>query len=609
MQLLRSLPAVACATGLALCAFAAPAPELTRALPADTAVVLHLRDVPKLRANWEHTPFARTWSEPEVQKFFAPLVARFETEEVGQMFAELRRNMGMDLKDILDLLPGDAAIGILKLDSFFEDGDEAAPPYFVLAHIGDNQAKVEELQRKGLEANNESETTEEFQGETLHLVSSKDAETGELKPSEAWAIVDGVFIECAPKEVLQRVIAQLKSGGDSLGGVEEFAATYRRQPDANLVLFVNAESVMPAALQVLDAAGDAARTPIGVKTGDLLRHLGLDSLRSISLSAAVTREATTSEMRLSWRERRGLWSWLAFGNPPIELPTQIPEAWVGAGASSFSIPDAYRATMDLLRAALPHIEGAARMQIQTVNSRLKIDLERDLIGSLGGDLFSGETLNLDPEGKPVLARPTNRLIGVGLRDAATFGRTLETLKQLSPGLEQFLKTREYLGETICTFAMPAPRPGAPISPQVIPTVSYAVTRSHFLLSIGDDRMLENVLQTAAGNGRSFWKKPEVAEAVAELPPGYSAVSGYDTGRVVNMLFGVFANMQQMAPTAAPAAEGESANGAEAEKDKAFVNPAALPSADVVSRHWKFSATGTYLDANGIRIFSQLKHTE
>lgn len=606
MKLLRSLITLALPAGLALAAFAASGLDLPRALPADTALVLHLSDFPTLRANWEHTPMAKTWAEPDVQKFFAPLIEKFNSGEGGKAIDELRKTTGMELKEILDLFPGEVAVALLDLKPLMQGQGEHNKQVVVLAEIGGNRTKIEELRRKGLESTGETEVTEEFQGETLHCVMKKNSETGELTPSESWVIVGETFILAEPKEALQRVVALLKQGGDSLATVEEFASLYARQPKCGLALFANGEAIIPGVIEIVQAATATSEQGAfaGLSAVDLIRHLGGDTVRSVSFTASVLREETTTEFRVSWRETRGIWRWLAVGAPPVTLPAEIPESWVGAAVMRFSFPQMYHAFMESLRTATPAIEQKARQQIQGLNQYLKIDLERDLIGSIGDDVYSGEALNLDADGKPSVANPTHQLIGIGLKDSATFDRTLETLKGMAPPLQQMIKTREYLGERIHVFTPPMPPPEMRKPGQAVPpTIAYSVTRTHLLLAIGDDRMIEGVLQTRAGNGRSFWKKPEVVEAIEHLPPGYVGVSAYDTGRVVSMLFDVATNAQQMMSA------GAQADGDDSAAKNAFVDPSARPNAEAIARHWKTYATGSYMEPNAIRSISQIKHSE
>lgn len=605
MKLLRLFVAAA-ALGSALLAVAAPALQLPRALPADTTVVFYVRNVPELLANWEHSPGGKAWQDPEMRKFFAPTVRFLEEDKAGNPLHEFRKSTGLEPRELLELFPGEVALAILRIDPYLRDEEKNDPQMVLLAQIGANRAKIEELVRKGREKSGEHEVDEEFQGETLHLIVKADAESGAQRPAEGWAIVGDTFVMAEPKAVLQQIVANLKRGGapDSLAASEEFAAIFARQPDTGFTAFFNAEACMGPILEHLRATGGAnpGANPLGLTPDDIMRHLGLDALRSLSFSFAMTRENSAGELRLGWRERRGLWRILALGEPPVNLPAEMPETWASVAAGRFSIGEMYRAIMDTLRAAAPALEGGARQQIANLNKQLGVDLERDLIGSFGDEFFTGENPAVGPDGQPNLLRPTNQLIGISLADAAKFTRTLETLKgMLPPAATQMIASREYLGETINTVTPPTP--GAP-------SVSYAITRSHLLVAVGDPGMIESVLQGRAGTGRSAWKKPEVVAALAELPPGYSAVGAYDLGRMMNMVFDILiATQGKAAADAPPPAEGEAEAAPAAPAGMQFVDPAARPSAEVIAKYWGTSASANYIDGTGLRVVFRLKHRE
>lgn len=610
-----------------LLAWPAPAPAaeagLPFALPPDTALVFHVRDLPGLMANWERTPFARTWREPEVQRFFQPLRDQLGGDNLRSFREKMLSETGASPEELLALFTGEVCVAIVDLSPYLRDEEKDDPQVLVAAQIGDNVARFEEIMRTSAEKAKDDVVEEEFQGETLH-VTMKSLDDGSRTEGEAWAIVDGCVFIAEPKPLLQAAISRFKKKevGDSLAGNAAFADIYRREPQAQFVFHVDLATLVPRIVANLEAARDAGRTETGpgeaaggfdIPPGQLVHALGLDALTSLYLAAHLGSDVTQIASGLTWTEQRGLLRLFAYGDPPAPQPAFVPDAWPGVGSARFDLPAAYRALKDTLRDVSPELDAQVQQQIDGVNKTLGIDIERDLIGSLGDEIFTAYTM---PAPGAAQAGPrgmmADQLIAFSLGNPDAFKAAVTALMDMVPaGVAKQIVPREYLGETINAFV---PRGGAAAGamagPVPEPTFAYAITRTHLFLAIGSPAMLEAAIQGGSAGANPFWTRPEVVAALGELPPGASSVAYYDLRRLVPVFFDTLA---ATTPPPLPAAVEDDDDGEEVASPgtpKAPMwDPAAKPSPESVEKHWGAAAAAVYREPRGIRGVYRIKHVE
>jgi len=461
----------------------AAAPALTSIVPASAPLVFHVRSIEDLRKGWADTSFARAWEDPEIRKFLAPTIEALADAEDGP-FASLQRETGMEPEAFFDLFTGEAIVAIRDIAPYLRNEEEENPQILLAVECGTAVSTLLELFEKagGSAADEgEREVTEEFQGETLH-VTLKLSEDGSTPPteSEAWALVDGIFMLGQPKSVLQETIVAIKRGGVSepLADHPSFASLYRKSPDTHAVFHLGLDGLVSGIGGMIESTAGmtgpdgspvgpaAAIAGLGLSPQALFQKLGLDSLQSLDLSVAFRERGTVLEGDLSWSEQRGLLRIASLGEPPAPRLPFIPESWVLAGVDNFSVRDAYAAFMATLADVNPELEAQARGQVKQTGAQLGIDLERDLIGSLGDVMVAGYAL---PAGPVEAGRPLDQFVAIALSNPDAARGVVDAVFGRLP-FGKMLETREYLGETIRTLSLPRSKP-----------YSFAFTRGYFLL--------------------------------------------------------------------------------------------------------------------------------
>lgn len=580
------------------------APQLSRLVPATAPVVLHVRSIADLRAGWAGSSHARAWQDPEIRKFLAPLIASMNDGEEG-FAAELRKDTGMTPEEFFALFSGEAIFAIKDLGPI-SAGEDAAPRMFFAVDCGDSAGKVKALITAAAEKSREegeTEVEEEFQGETLHVTVAE--EDGARVEKQAWALVSGVFMVGEPKVVLQEAIVAIKKGGvaDPIADHPALAGLYRKSPDTHVVMHVGLDSIISMVVSMLESTagqtddegnptGPAAKlAQLGLTPQGLFHTLGLDALRSLDSSVTFRERETVVEGDLAWTEQRGLLRLAAMGEPPVARPEFIPDSWVSAGVDNFSLPRAYTALMETLAEVSPAIHGMVRQQIMGMNAQLKIDLDRDVFGSFGDVMVSGYAV---PADGPSPDQPLDQFVGIALANPTAFQGAIDALIGATP-LGQMLQSREYLGETIRTVALPTGK-----------SFSFAITRGYLLVVTGGPAMVESAIQGLRGDTpRSFWKKPEAAKALAALPDGASSILVADMGRMLGLVVDFVA---QQAATAAAADAGSDEEGEGKMNPLAsLVDPSARPSPETIAKYWSMASRGIYRSPNGFHLILKMEH--
>lgn len=635
---MRSFSWPACSLLIAA-AVAAPAiaadgsSNLLRVVPADAPIVMHVRDLPALVKNWEHTPFAHTWAEPEVQAFLAPAIAKFASEGGAGALADFQEATGMSPLEFAQSFPGELMMVITELP-FGSDGD----PHFVMAaDLGGNRAKVEALiqqaEAKNTVGENETAVEEEFQGEIIHLRVTKNPKSGVTSETEAWAIVDDVFWFGSPKVAVQEAIAHWKGDGAEtpITTAQDFAAIRRNHAGAQALFYVNLESIMQLAIADMEsdqeeaeaAAAESGEEPpgspfamLGMSPAEFVHAFGFDALRGIHFSLSLAEDATSIGGGLTWTEKRGLLKLLAIGEAPAPQPAFISADWPSVSADRFSFAQMIQGLKEAAGEANPMFEFMISQQLTQLNQGLGIDLERDLFGSIGDEIvraYGATAADADADAS------TEQLWALSLVNAETFSNALTTIWQLAPQVAAQFQERDYLGTDIQSIMLPIPSgDGMNLVP-----LAYAITPGYLLLDVGGTAMLETALQNMDKPGESFWSQPKVVAAMKAIPAGSSSFTFQDLNAIVAPALTAFAGLASTAqqageededleldedgrPIIRPPGEDEDEDSDTPELEE-LIDPTAVPSAEAVAKHWGTGAGGTYLDADGVRILYRIEH--
>ncbi len=561
---------------------AAPAnPPLTELVDDQTAFAVIVTDAPALVKGWDASPFAHTWNDEQVVKFFGPLRQQLKIDTWDD---QAKAATGKTVRELLALAKGGAIVSVPS--SFVTDmlagKPPVAPPGLFAVEFGDNAATVEKLAADAAAKNtNLRVETTNYAGVLVHT-STQPAPKDSTRPAatDVNAMCQGIWLSSPSYERVCAAIDAIKKGGlpNALGRSENFLRAKKRAGDAQLIGYYDLHAMYPAML----AGAQKALPPPGTEGGppftaeSLLKGLGLDALGEAFFTVNFDPKETRLTYGLGWSEERGLVKLLAFGPGAAMRPEWVPAKWVSASSAKFDFRAAYAAVEEMVAAISP--QGAAMMdgEIKNAGAQLGIDIKRDLIGSLGSDTITAAALpaEANPDQPPALDQ-LDQLISVSLENPEAFTKAIEAVKRtaLADASDQLFTKRDYLGSTLYTFTPPT-QPGAPAERGF----TYAIVNRTLLVGIGSASTVEAALQGMNEKRPSFWGKPEVKSALAGLPDNASGIGVQDTRIIMAGLFGMISSLP-LPPT--------------------IVDASAKPDFARLGRYWGLRSDSMVKDAKGL----------
>lgn len=624
--------------------FAADGPSrLLQSVPAGAPMILHVRDLSAVLENWQHTPFAKMWADPQIRAFFAPAAELLNDPEAEKGFAQLQEATGMAPAELIRLLPGEFVFAMMNLPSAGDEEAGLTPQGIFGAVLGENREKIEELIEQAREKNDtDGSVTEEFQGETLYVQMEKDEATGETREEGAWAIVDDIIWFGTPKTSLQEIIANYKRGGADrpVTTSEGFAAVYRRDPEAQAAIYVDlgrlvelvragiaheqaAEQAEAAALATEEGGGAVPQPSMmqqmGLTPDVIVKALGLDALRGFYGTFRVSEPAIAMTMGVTWTEQRGLLRLLAYGDAPAPQPHFVPPGWSAVNATRFRISEVLEAIKEVARNANPMLEFMLTQQLDGLKQQTGVDLEKDFFGSFGDELVVASSYPKNGVTNPMM--PGETLLALPLANAESFTRVLDVAWSMAPMIAQQFQNREYLGHTIRTLTVPMPGPAGTAAL----SLAYAITPTYLFVDVNGTSMVETAIQRLNGEGEQFWTQPEVVAALQGLPSGSSGVSYQELAPIVHNMFRQWSNLAKLMPAQGaagmdPVEPGVDENGSPigpaaasgpdaAEGLRQLIDPDALPSQETLEKYWSTATGATYREADGVRFVFRIHNAE
>jgi hypothetical protein len=561
----------------------AAAPSLDRLVPADTAVVVSVRDLPALNARSADTSFMRAWTDPEIARFFAPLR---EHPKLTAFLAELKAETGLTLDEMGDLLTGDVLFAMPKVD--FDNA--GVPSLFLAFEVGENQSRIADLIATATAKTKATIAREDYNGVEL-VTTTASAEDAEEEPGSEtfWALHEGRWLIGSNRAAVTDALDALAAGGLArpLAESPDYLRLLDRAPGTpEMLAHVNFRAIYPALIASVEAKRDpnAAPNMFGIEPVAVMKALGLDVIEGLSMVASHKEGTDYFSAALNYTEDRGIVRFLAYKDGPVAKPDWMPAAWFNVSSQNFSLADFYTEIETVLARVSPLLAGMAQGQVQAFERKLGINLKRDLFGSLGHSFISGFA---DPAGvnaeKATPYDELDQMIAISLADQAVFERALDAIKGafLPPGAASPLQSREYLGRTIHSVA--SPMPGAK-------SFCYAISDGWLLMGIGSAGTVESAiqLQVTPNSDLSFWRRADARAATDGAPKRAVSLQYTELPPLLASLAALFVKMQE----------------AQGDDEARFVDPAAQPSRELLGRYFKHAAAYSVRTSEGLIIHSE-----
>ena len=581
---------------------ASAATPLINLVDENAPLVLTVQDVPALLKNWDQSPWARTWNDEQVKKFLAPLRVRMKVDSWDE---QCKAECGYTVAELIEMAKGQALIALTRMDFPYSDAKLTPSdiPLIVALEIGENAAKIVKI----IDANDEKEhasvRTEEFAGVTIHIYfKSEDKGGGD---EFAWAMADGVWLLSPSKLTLQQTIDALQKGGvaSSLGQSERYLQIRKQSGDANFTFLANMQALYPAIQKAVEAyAASSGSQPMGLPPATILASLGIDAIKDFCFGVNLSAEATECKGALTYSELRGILKLLAYRDGPVAQPSFVSAKWITVTSARFSLLDMYTGLRELFNGLSPVMGGIVDGQIKGLNKQLGVDLERDLLGSLGDEFLVVNAMRPGASvDSPTSITEFDQLYAFSLQNAGGFTNAVDALKRMmGPQADKLLEKRDYLNQTIYTWAATDSKPGQK-------GFSYAITPKYLFIAVGTPAVIETAIQGLDGKQPTLWQLPEVKDAFADVPSKACTFEFQNTRAMIGSLIETVLEIAPALASKAKADESEDESADKPEKDNLFVDPSAKPDIAAISKYWSTSSGYAWRESNGLFFHSKLNH--
>ncbi len=369
--------------------------------------------------------------------------------------------------------------------------------------------------------------TVEFMGTSISVGSLEDADSLEMEPKFAYALVDNLLIASTEVFVVEAHIESLLTGTmreRRLMDTPGYLGASEQVPDSMVNIYLNTGRIFSAVNDLIrDDLGEML-IAIGLNAEVLIDTLGLELMEGMRFGAEVPQDAAV-EMRfaLSFAEKAGVLSLLNYGPRMPAAPAFVPENALSSDYSSFSISGAFEALEALVNQVNPIYGGIFAMQLEQIRLETGVDLRGALIGNIRDSLVS-YSVPMDSGSGSGIEMPASVYV-LDLLDGVAFNEALETLKGLVPGGSEYFAASEIDGATIYHFRDPEDSDEGEPSSQF----GYVVTRDRVIASDGPPHLLRSAFQRinrASAPGEGLWNQAWLGEYLDVIAAPNAYARGY-----------------------------------------------------------------------------------
>ncbi len=515
----------------------ARAEDLIPLLPRDTLAALSISDLNGLEQEWESTPLGRAQTDPRLAPFIDPIAER------GRKRLEAAYEYwGVTPRDVERFFPG----GIAIFNTHFDWPSLEVYEFDLcfLAEIGKNRDEVRALVERLLERTpvDAQRSRFTFRDETVYTIRytqrlpapppQLDPRTGttvletpapgsplalveEIPILIQYALVDGYLLVAEGRnEPIREMIAALKDPAERL----EQVPGYRSAASAT------AGSDRPTMAAWFDAgrAWDIyARHKQAVAQNDEskapdLQGLGLKDLGGLLVRMRLDKKHISADAALNLpKAPRGVVGLLIHtgSDNSLQSASLCPPDALSYSSILYDGTRFWSGLRFLLLQFVPQAWGFLNLQVDQLNRQFGIDIERGIVGSLGGEfvVYRREAPSLRGRRGP-FGNLGSMTFLIGLRDGQTFRQNHRRLFEgLTAEPYQFpIRSTTYLDHEIWTFKQ---------DPEVrLPTIpAWSLTDDYLIVST-DSEEIPGILRAWSGKSdKSLAQVAAFQRALAEFP--------------------------------------------------------------------------------------------
>jgi hypothetical protein len=387
-----------------------------------------------------------------------------------------------------------------------------------MADFGGTEARLEELLENAAILREEDEDVHKAAIISEDMGTARVFNLIEISPDQdvddsSWlALVDEVLILSNNEDTLLDFLDLADQGapeGDRLVDDPRYQDTLDRVGEHDALVYVNTGELLPLVedLIVAQLKKQGMAVAMFLRPEDLIAALRLDALESLFVSLRVDDDEAELVFGMTHADTEyGLHTLMAYGGTGVEIPDYFSSDFHSASITNYDIGAAYEMFDKMLLKASPTGHGMLQGQIE--------QLETDAF-----PLREALLTNLDARMVEVLGYPEATVAGpedyptqayvVKIKDPRSLEEALSALADQNSQEEPV----EFMNVAIHSLPMPMPlAPG-----QGEGKLAFAVVDNDLVVSLGERKMVENVIAHIKNPGDSLLDDEDLMDAFDALP--------------------------------------------------------------------------------------------
>lgn len=413
-------------------------------LPADTITYLEIPSLSGVMKGLEQHPIALLLKDKEMNTFMNSSLAMAEGIAEGY----LESNLGVTLKEVLDLLTGRLEFAWVSLDS---RSGKPLPVMVLAVEVGDQEAKAREV-LQGLMKLAEKDGVE------VTRVKLGEVEAFQLgEPKFHAFFIRGGFYLVSDRTFAEKIIAGIPQGENCLKNNEDFNTVLSKvnARTSHGFFFYNFQEFFKEIFAAMPADEPERET-----SQKILDKVGINGLKSIGGSLTFGPLGVREILHMHMPgERKGLLGILDTMKPGLTLPARLDGRTVFYYGGKLDFLASYDILVDFLGDVLEEVEPSGLDKLDEFLNKVEsgsmgFKLREDVLASLGDEFAL--SMGLPRPGGFI----PDVLLTLKLKNAARINALLDKVEDLVPG-EEVIVTRLKVGDTpLFVFKIG----GSPVSP-------------------------------------------------------------------------------------------------------------------------------------------------
>ncbi len=512
----------------------------------DAELLFNIRNLSELREQWAEHPMAAIFQDESLLEWFKSLNNAEETEdESAGFFVEMENTFGLSKDEFFELFPGQISLAFYNItDQILQNGKRIE--FIAMAEFSGDEERLNELvqiqfernaeMQKAINPQIEHEMIEEvFMGETLYFDETFDGETTYVE--DGYALVDGILVLATPESRLREAVEIIKEGAEtSISDSGPYKRSREHSGRGDIGLYINLAELMPSLNTALENLPVYEMLALfGVTPQSLQSALSLESMEGIFIDFDVVADGILGYFGILYSEKSGLLSLLEYAEGELPEARYVPGKALNSSIALFDLSAMYSNFEKILGSVSPQVVNMLDIQMQTTQTNTGVDVRTSILENFGTQIVVFSILKEEVSNFMELLQP-QQVIVIDLRDAEAFSQALNALIDNAQALRSSIDESVFEGETIYSIVVP----NDPLQPAM--EIHYTITRSKFILTIGQVSLLHSVLSSMGRDDGGLWQDPETLALFERIgQPNAVDRSYYDAEQFIEALFKALAS--------------------------------------------------------------------